>query len=67
MAAVVVGLLFEFERTDIYTRHGEAVIVPDVKGMGVEEAEKMFRNRGLVCIALDSSYVKILPPAASGI
>ena len=31
------------------------------KGMGVEEAEKMFRNRGLVCIVSDSSYVKTLP------
>ena len=50
---------------DIYTRHGEAVIVPDVKGMGVEEAEKMFRNRGLVCIVSDSSYVKTFLPAAS--
>ena len=49
MAVVVVGLLFGvLKGLDIYTRHGEAVIVPDVKGMGVEEAEKMFRNRGLV-------------------
>lgn len=62
MAVVVVGLLFGvLKGLDIYTRHGEAVIVPDVKGMGVEEAEKMFRNRGLVCIVSDSSYVKTLP------
>ena len=51
MAVVVVGLLFGvLKGLDIYTRHGEAVIVPDVKGMGVEEAEKMFRNRGFGCI-----------------
>ncbi|WP_373138289.1 PASTA domain-containing protein [Bacteroides uniformis] len=62
MAVVVVGLLFGvLKGLDIYTHHGEAVIVPDVKGMGVEEAEKMFRNRGLVCIVSDSSYVKTLP------
>lgn len=41
MAVVVVGLLFGvLKGLDIYTRHGEAVIVPDVKGMGVEEARK---------------------------
>ena len=62
MAVVVVGLLFGvLKGLDIYPRHGEAVTVPDVKGMGVEEAEKMFRNRGLVCIVSDSSYVKTLP------
>ena len=38
MAVVVVGLLFGvLKGLDIYTRHGEAVIVPDVKGMGVED------------------------------
>ena len=37
---IVVGTL---KGLDIYTRHGEAVIVPDVKGMSVSEAEKMFR------------------------
>lgn len=62
MVVVVAGLLFGvLKGLDIYTRHGEAVIVPDVKGMGVEEAEKVFRNRGLVCIVSDSSYVKTLP------
>lgn len=34
---IVVGTL---KGLDIYTRHGEAVIVPDVKGMSVSEAEK---------------------------
>ncbi len=62
MVIVVVGLLFGvLKGLDIYTRHGEAVIVPDVKGMGVEEAGKIFRNHGLVCIVSDSSYVKALP------
>ena len=53
---IVVGTL---KGLDIYTRHGEAVIVPDVKGMSVSEAEKMFRNHGLTCVVSDSSYVKI--------
>ena len=48
---IVVGTL---KGLDIYTRHGEAVIVPDVKGMSVSEAEKMFRNHGLTCVVSDS-------------
>ncbi|MCS2817062.1 PASTA domain-containing protein [Bacteroides fragilis] len=55
---IVVGTL---KGLDIYTRHGEAVIVPDVKGMSVSEAEKMFRNHGLTCVVSDSSYVKNKP------
>lgn len=46
---------------DVYTRHGEAVVVPNVKGMGVGEAEKIFRNRGLNCVVSDSTYVKDQP------
>ncbi len=62
MVVVVFVLIFVvLKGLDIYTRHGEAVVVPDVKGMGVEEAEKIFRNHGLTCIVSDSSYVKTLP------
>ena len=62
MVVVVFVLLFAvLKALDMYTRHGEAVAVPDVKGMGVEEAEKVFRNHGLNCIVSDSSYVKALP------
>ena len=62
MIVVVVGLVFGvLKGLDIYTRHGEAVVVPDVKGMSVGEAEKMFRNHGLSCVVSDSSYVKTLP------
>ncbi|WP_321334483.1 PASTA domain-containing protein [uncultured Bacteroides sp.] len=46
---------------DIYTRHGEAVLVPDAKGMTVEQAKMLFRNRGLLCIVADSSYEKDKP------
>ena len=41
VALVLFGVL---KGLDIYTRHGEAVVVPNVKGMGVAEAEKMFRK-----------------------
>ena len=59
MITVVVILIFvTLKGLDIYTHHGESVVVPDVKGMTVAEASKMFRNRGLECIVSDSNYVK---------
>lgn len=60
---IVIGALLwgALKGIDIYTRHGEAVVVPDVKGMGIGEAEKIFRNRGLSCVVSDSSYVKNQP------
>lgn len=62
MVVVIVGMVFGvLKGLNIYTRHGEAVVVPDVKGMTVSEAEKMFRNHGLACVVSDSSYVKALP------
>lgn len=62
MIVVVVIILFvALKGLDTYTHHGEAVVVPDVKGMTVEEASKMFRNHGLTCIVSDSSYMKNKP------
>lgn len=62
MVIVVFVLIFVvLKGLDIYTRHGEAVVVPDVKGMEVPEAEKVFRNNGLTCVVADSTYVKDLP------
>ena len=53
IAMVVVAVLIVFgalKGLDIYTRHGQAVVVPDVKGMSVSEAEKMFRDQGLTYV-----------------
>ncbi len=62
MVVVVCVLLFiVLKGLDIYTRHGEAVVVPDVKGMQMEEAEAFLRNHGLACVVSDSSYVKNKP------
>lgn len=59
MVVVVILLLFiVLKGLDAYTRHGEAVAVPDVKGMTLDEASKMFRNQGLTCVVTDSNYVK---------
>lgn len=62
MIVVIVLLLFgTLKGIDIYTRHGEALVVPDVKGMTVEEAGRVFENRGLTCVVSDSTYVKDKP------
>lgn len=47
---------------DAYTRHGEAVLVPDVKGKTLVEARQAFQAAGLRCMVSDSTYVKTLPP-----
>lgn len=63
VAMVVVGLGVIFgvlEWLDVYTRHGETVTVPNVREMTVEEAEKAFRQEGLVCVISDTRYVKNL-------
>ena len=46
---------------DVYTHHGEAVVVPDVKGMTVDEATQLFHNSKLECVVSDSTYVKKQP------
>ena len=47
MIAVVVLLMFgTLKGIDIYTHHGEAVVVPDVKGMTVAEAGAVFDKPG---------------------
>ena len=59
MIVVVVVMIFGVLKwMDVYTHHGETVVVPDVKGMTTEEAAKMFRNRGLVAVISDTKYVK---------
>ena len=44
---VVVICWIVFWRLDVYTRHGEAVEVPNLSGMYVEEAELILKDCGL--------------------
>lgn len=63
MVAVVVILLFAtLKGLDNYTRHGEAILVPDVTGMDATEAAKIFASKGLECAVSDSTYVKEMRP-----
>ena len=41
---------------DSYTRHGEAVVVPDVKGMNLRIAENELDKQSLKSIVIDSCY-----------
>ncbi|MDR1746026.1 MAG: PASTA domain-containing protein [Tannerella sp.] len=49
---------------DEYTRHNEAVIVPDVKGLQMEEAAIFFKNNGLRYVIVESVYSKEVKPGA---
>lgn len=59
--ALVWGTL---EWLDSYTRHNEAVVVPDVKGLKVEEAEEFFRTNNLRYNVIDSVFSKDVKPGA---
>ena len=55
------GVFAVLQGLDRYTHHGEAVQVPDVRNMDVDEAQRIFRDKGLQCLVADSSYVKSRP------
>ena len=61
MAVVILLVVGVLKWLDFYTRHGQAVVLTDVKGMTVGEAEMLLRNHGLVCVVSDSNYVKNKP------
>ena len=59
MVVVVVVMVFgALKWMDVYTRHGETVVVPDVTGMTVEEAAALFGRQRLEYIISDTRYVK---------
>ena len=49
---------------DKYTRHNEAVVVPDVKGLKREEAAEFFKNNNLRYNVIDSVFSKDVDPGA---
>lgn len=49
---------------DIYTQHGQAVVVPDVKGLSLQEAETFFQNNGLSYSVIDSVHSKSVKPGS---
>lgn len=47
-----------------YTLHNQAIVVPDVKGLQLEEASTFFENNDLRYTVIDSVYTKDVPPGA---
>jgi beta-lactam-binding protein with PASTA domain len=58
LVAIVLQLL------NVYTKHNQAVIVPDVKGMQIEEAAVFFMNSDLRYQITDSVYSREVSPGA---
>ena len=59
MVAVCAGVKFGL---DLYTHHGEEIVVPDVKHKVFSDAEQLLSNKGLDIQVVDTGYVKTLPP-----
>ena len=61
---IVLVLLFLGVRygLDIYTHHGESILVPDLKHKSISDAEKVLRHHGIEMVVSDTGYVKTLPP-----
>jgi beta-lactam-binding protein with PASTA domain len=49
---------------DTYTNHNKAVVVPDVRGLQIEEAEPYFSKNLLRYVIIDSVYSKAATPGA---
>lgn len=49
---------------DVYTRHNEAVVVPDVKGLTMEKAIPFFSEKGIKYNIIDSVFSKEVAPGA---
>jgi beta-lactam-binding protein with PASTA domain len=55
---IVVICFVVFWRLDVYTHHGEAVEVPDLSNMYVEEAELILKDCNLGYEIIDSVYIR---------
>ena len=47
---------------DIYTHHGEEIVVPDIRHKLYSDAEQLLSNRGLEIQVTDTGYVRNMPP-----
>lgn len=62
--AIVVIILFAGVKygLDIYTHHGEAILVPNLKQKSIKDAERLLEHLGMEMVVSDTGYVKALPP-----
>lgn len=47
---------------DLYTHHGEAISIPDVRHKSFADAERILKDASLPVVVSDTGYVKNLPP-----
>ena len=59
--AVILGVLHWL---DDYTHHGQSIIVPNVKGLPLKQAEAEFTKKNLKTVVVDSNFVKGMPAGA---
>lgn len=65
MPIVVLAVIFGVLRwLDVYTLHGESIIVPNVNGLPVKQAEQEFGKKNLKVAVVDSNYIKGMLPGA---
>lgn len=48
----------------VYTRHGQSLTLPNLKGLKIEEAESVLRQKGLRYVITDTVFVDKLPKLA---
>lgn len=61
LAVIIAAPLITLRWLDSYTLHGEAVVVPDVKGLPLTHAENEIAKQDLRSVVVDSNYVKGVP------
>ena len=59
VCAIIAGLLYWL---NVYTNHGKAVIIPDIKGLKVEDAIPLLEGKTLQYVIIDSMFVKNATP-----
>jgi beta-lactam-binding protein with PASTA domain len=59
--AVIWGVL---NWLDTYTHHGQSIIVPNINGLPIKQAETELTKKGLNLEIVDSNYVKGMPAGA---
>ena len=61
VVAVIIGVL---NWLDEYTHHGQSIIVPNVKGLPIKQAENEFGKKNLKVAVVDSNFEKGMPAGA---
>lgn len=64
IASGVLLIVFTLLFLNVYTRHGQNVIVPKLEGLQVSEAKKILRSQGLRAEVIDSIYKREGVPGA---